>query len=490
LEAAFDETLMRNKSLPRLMGDADGGLWLLVRHHPLPGGAGEVWHSYATRYDGQAWSRPRHLTNSANLLDNRPAMAPFEQGLLVVYSGDGRTRTQDRDQDDVYATILSVDTDTMDMELADADKSPPAELMPVHPNEKEDVARMRDYRVKAGDKELRLLRGEFHRHTEFTAHRDGDGLLEDAWRYGLDAGSMDWMGDGDHDNGGGSEYMWWLCQKISDLHHNPPHFVAAMSYERSAVYPNGHRNVIMPRRGIRPLPRGELQGTPEEGTPDTKMLYTYLKHFGGMCASHTSATNMGTDWRDNDPEVEPVVEIYQGHRHNYEHFGAPRSPTAQTQIGGYQEAGFIWNALEKGYKLGFQSSSDHISTHMSYAVVLAEDTSRQALIDGFKKRHCYGATDNILLVVRSGEHLMGDAFTTKDRPQLTIEVHGAAPIARLHVVRDNKYIYTAEPNEVQVRRTFTDMDAPQGKTSYYYVRVEQEDGNLAWASPMWITYQP
>ena len=30
--------------------------------------------------------------------------------------------------------------------------------------------------------------------------------------------------------------------------------------------------------------------------------------------------------------------------------------------GGYQPEGFIWNALEKGYRLGFQASSDHIST--------------------------------------------------------------------------------------------------------------------------------
>ena len=96
---------------------------------------------------------------------------------------------------------------------------------------------------------------------------------------------------------------------------------------------------------------------------------------------------MGTDWRDNDPEVEPVVEIYQGHRHNYEHFGAPRSPTEETQIGGYRPAGFVWNALEKGYRLGFQSSSDHVSTHWSYAIVLTDDASRQGIIDAFKQRH-------------------------------------------------------------------------------------------------------
>ena len=272
---------------------------------------------------------------------------------------------------------------------------------------------MRNHRVESAGTPLQLLRGEFHRHTEISSHRDADGLLEDSWRYALDAANLDWMGNGDHMSGFNFEYMWWFIQKMTDLHQNPPGFVAALTYERSAVYPNGHRNVMLPRRGIRPLPFGNLQGTPVGGTPDTKVLYAYLKHFGGICASHTSATNMGTDWRDNDPDVEPVVEIYQGHRHNYEHQGAPRSPTAATQIGGYQPAGFVWNALKKGYRLGFESSSDHISTHWSYAVVLAPERSREALIEAFRKRHCYAATDNIILDVRSGEHLMGDVFETE-----------------------------------------------------------------------------
>ncbi|HTU91531.1 MAG TPA: hypothetical protein VMF69_15720, partial [Gemmataceae bacterium] len=37
LQAALNQTLKRKKSLPRLAVDEAGGLWLLVRHHPLPG---------------------------------------------------------------------------------------------------------------------------------------------------------------------------------------------------------------------------------------------------------------------------------------------------------------------------------------------------------------------------------------------------------------------------------------------------------------------
>jgi hypothetical protein len=488
LDEAFRGVNDRNKSVPRLAVDDDGGVWLLFRHHPENGG--EVWVGSYTRYDGKAWSPPRVLPVSTNLIDNRPALSAVRGGILAVFSTDHRANTQGRGQDDLYSARLGSEGSAAREPSLKADEAAPrAEMKDVHPSEPEDIARVRAYRVEAGGKTLRLLRGEFHRHTEYTSHNDQDGLFEDAWRYAHDAADLDWMGDGDHDNGFGHEYMWWLIQKVMDIHHHAPRFIPAMTYERSVGYPNGHRNVMMPKRGIRPLPRGGLPGTPEKGSPDTKLLYQYLKHFGGICASHTSATSMGTDWRDNDPEVEPIVEIFQGHRHNYEHFGAPKSATEETQIGGYQPAGFIWNALGKGYQFGFQSSSDHVSTHMSYAVVLAEEASRQGIIDAFRKRHCYAANDNIILVVRSGEHLMGDTFDTKERPAIDIVAHGTNAIAKVHVVRDNKYVYSTEPNQKSIKLRYTDDDARPGQSHYYYVRIEQADGDLAWASPMWITYK-
>jgi hypothetical protein len=245
------------------------------------------------------------------------------------------------------------------------------------------------------------------------------------------------------------------------------------------------------RRGIRTLTRGQLLGSPEEGTSDTKDLYAYLHYFGGICAVHTSGTNMGTDWRDNDPVVEPVVEIYQGHRHNYESFGAPRGPTQPTQIGGYQPAGFVWNALAKGYRLGFQSSSDHVSTHISYAVVLVEGPSRDGLVDAFRQRHSYGATDNIVLDVRAGEHLMGDEYRApRTEPiRLDVKVIGTRPLAQVHVIKNNGHVYSASPSESETAFTWEESPQPVGTTSYYYVRVEQEDGQLAWSSPIWVRYE-
>ena len=87
------DALPRPKSFARLMTAADGRLWLLFRHHPLPGGMRETWAEYAMSFDGRAWSKPRMLADSDGILDNRPALAPYgPDGVLAVYSSDWRLR--------------------------------------------------------------------------------------------------------------------------------------------------------------------------------------------------------------------------------------------------------------------------------------------------------------------------------------------------------------------------------------------------------------
>ena len=105
-------------------------------------------------------------------------------------------------------------------------------------------------------------------------------------------------------------------------------------YERSVSFPNGHRNVLHSYRGVPIFPfqiRLDQTGVfPGIGANkvldnDTKLLYQYLKQTGGVAISHTTATDsMGTDWRNNDPEIEPVVEVYQGARNSSEVLGGPR----------------------------------------------------------------------------------------------------------------------------------------------------------------------
>ena len=84
---------------------------------------------------------------------------------------------------------------------------------------------------------------------------------------------------------------------------------------------------------------------------------------------------------------------------------------------------------------------------------------------------------------------MGDEFSTATAPTLKIKLIGTAPFARVVIVKDNEYVHTVEPKTAEVEFSWTDTQPSVGKTSYYYVRGEQADGELVWVSPMWIAYK-
>jgi hypothetical protein len=488
---------------PQIGLDGKGRIWLTYRESfssRYSTHLGSYWLTLARRLDGDKWSEPIEVHHSDGLLDSRPVLLPHAAGgLLVLHNTDGRYTTPETVQNRIYTSYIDLPGDPVEPKLVAQEPGKLDEqLVKQAEKEQEAVKRIRDYAVKSGGKKYRLLRGEFHRHTEMSWDGGADGSLEDMFRYAIDAAELDWIGNGDHDNGAGREYSWWLTQKFSDAYHIPGRFTPMFSYERSVAYPHGHRNCLFAKRGVRTLPRlaepNEKKRVGGVHADDTKMLYRYLKELDGICAVHTSATSMGTDWRDNDPEVEPIVEIYQGDRMSYERQGAPRagyeakSGKKPVNIAGWYPDGFIDRALDKGYKLGFQASSDHWSTHISYFVVLAEKNDRESILEAIKKRHCYAATDNIVLDVRCGDHLMGDAFNAREAPVFQLRVVGTGKLEGIDFLADGKVVDTIKPDGSDYQG---EWKVPKKAGShYYYVRVRQADGELAWSSPLWVESKP
>ena len=83
--------------------------------------------------------------------------------------------------------------------------------------------------------------------------------------------------------------------------------------------------------------------------------------------------------------------------------------------------------------------------------------------------------------------LQGDEFATASPPELWANIRGAGPLKQVVVVRDNQYIYSREPAGSEFELRFRDQSLGPGE-HYYYVRVEQQDRNMAWSSPVWINY--
>lgn len=505
-------------NLGRIVCDTQGRIWLIARTrlNSFRGPVGSTWGSVATYLDGKEWVGPITIPHSDNLLYNLPAVAAGAKNLFIAHSSDHRAdrlaefnrsktpggkggnaaldASKDPFDNDVFFSRINIDGALQTNALKGLSSMPNANAPQSKRTlaERDEVLAIRSYRTNLAGKELRILRGEFHRHTEISGDGGNDGPLEDMWRYAVDAAAMDWLGNGDHDNGNGREYTWWLTQKTTDAFMLPKHFTPMFSYERSVSYPEGHRNVVFAQRGVRTLPRLPISDRRvHEPAPDTNMLYKYLKQFGGVCASHTSVGNMGTDWRNWGGEVEPMVEIYQGARQNYEYPGCPRCPTENDAIGGWEPGGWICDAFAKGYKFSFQSSSDHGSTHISYAMVYAEEYTREGILKAMKLRHTYGATDNIIADSRckaadGTERMMGDEFTVKGAPTITLKLTGTMPFEKVTLMKDNVEIPMNAPKEKEISLSWTDPKPEKGKTSYYYFRGEQTNGELVWVSPMWI----
>ncbi len=487
-------------SYPKIGIDGQGRVWLAYRENSgnrSSSQAGSIWRSYVRRLDGQHWSEPVEVHHSDGLHDYRPVLLPHRAGgLLIVHNTDGRFTTPETIDNQIYASTIDLPARATVLQLVEHE---PGQHTPGPDFAQENAAvkRLKSHRLKVAGKTYQYLRGEYHRHTEISWDGSPDGTLEDMFRYAIDAAQLDWIGNADHDNGAGREYTWWLTQKYSDAYFSPGAFTTMFTYERSVSYPHGHRNVMFAQRGILTLPRlappADLDNPPGNVHPDdTKMLYRYLREFDGICASHTSATSMGTDWRDHDPVVEPIVEIYQGDRMSYEIEGAPRAgydpKTAKepANVAGWYPKGFINLALQKGNKLGFQASSDHWSTHISFFIILSEGRERKQLLDAVKKRHCYAATDYILAEFRSGDRMMGDDLVTATPPVFQINVVGTGKLAKIDVLRDSEVIDTLKPNGNTFKGDWIDLKAKEG-SHYYYLRVLQEDQEIAWITPIWVT---
>jgi len=485
-DADLPSALQRYFHTPRLVCDARGRMWLLARprsavHMPSSLiGIGGKWEVFAMYYAGDHWSDVIPIPESVGRAEAEIAAAADRNGDVLAavvtdgrlwdrgrFAAPGEAKTKEPEHDVVLASLRS--DAPVAASLLPRVAEPPT--MPLwEPRERQQIETLR----RAG-----VWRGDLHRHTDASDDGAGDGSLWDAYRYAMDGAGLDFLMVTDHQSGDG-EYAEWRIGKSADMFHVPGYFTALYGTERSVGYPNGHRNLIFTRRNIPILPITE---TNKDHTGP--LLYPFLRRYDGISMPHTTSLGAGMDWKDNDPDLEPLVEIFQGARTSSEYENAPLGESAVRPAARAPREGYLWQAWAKGYKLGVQASSDHVSTHASYVCLVAADRSREKLLDAIRKRHSYGATANILLDFRG----QGEVTRTATLPELSARIVGTAPLARVVLIRDNKFIFTAEPAAEQYPFHYRENALDPGE-HYYYVRVEQKDGNVAWSSPVWINYAP
>ncbi len=420
---------------------------------------------HTTQWDGSAWTKPTVIINSEGRLDQRVLAATVENQVLTVYPAGSSHNV-------IYGKLYDSGplTGETPLPLSAAATETPKDALPPP--------------SKHLFKGHQLVWGDLHRHTDIS--EDGgikDGSLLDAMRYAFDAAPLDFLGITDHTRYLPRRYNLWRIQQITDQYYKPGAFAPLHSYERSQYSPWGHRNIVNLNRDYIPVPAnyeiGDMGVSPWG-------LFAALRGKNAISIPHTSAwQNKQVSWDYYDPEVERLVEIYQGSRSTYEYNGAP--DPADRAVYEKDSKNFVWDGLARKRRLGFISSSDHGSTHMSFAAVYTRALDRESIFQALRARRTYAATDRILLDFSLGDHFMGSEVAITGEPEFNIAVEGTMPLARIDIIKDGKFVYNSTPNSRTVKFIFRDKDYKGDAESYYYVRVIQSDKQMAWGSPIWVS---
>ena len=180
---------------------------------------------------------------------------------------------------------------------------------------------------------------------------------------------------------------------------------------------------------------------------------------------------------------EKLVEIYSGHG-RFEYYDNYLHRPYQGMIKGRS----VVDKLSLGIKYGIVAASDDHKGHPGHqglTAVFAESLTREAIFDALKKRRCYGTTNaRILLYFKINDHFMGEEFNYIGEPELYIRAIGTDKIVKVEIIKNGKVIFTQKSLKNKIELKYKDKEFKEN--SYYYIRVTQQDYEMAWSSPIWI----
>ncbi len=350
--------------------------------------------------------------------------------------------------------------------------------------------------VTAEKPPLRLYWGDLHVHTKLS---DGLGTPDSAYEFAfLDAG-LDFAAVADH-----GQYMsdqdWEIIQKSNKRFNMPGEFVTFNAYEYSH---NWGKRSFGDKCLYYPGDEGPLLRVTDimrSRYIDPNDFTAQWKEHGAMMILHQHA---GGIRRYYDPDLVRLVEVYSVWGAS-ERMHDPH-PLLPSHVRDYTGE-MVIDALEANFVLGIVAASDchaghpgktnWLRTREAYqggvAAVWAPELTREALWEALWNRRCYGTTGaRIYLTFEVDGYPMGTVIEGSDRSEHAIEVEviGTRDIEAVFVYRGDEMIRRETTIGLTAHLAFVDKPETPGP-HYYYVRVQQADGEMAWSSPIWTAPPP
>lgn len=161
--------------------------------------------------------------------------------------------------------------------------------------------------------------------------------------------------------------------------------------------------------------------------------------------------------------------------------------------------------LAKGYRVGpvcdqDNHNSNYGRTNRIRTVMLADTLTRDSLVAAYKAMRFYASDDwDTEVDFRINGNPMGTEFTANQPAQITVTVNdpgnlagGTDSVQKIEIFYgipgsgQNATLLTSVNNQAQLNYTHT---AVFGTRYYYFAKITQADGDIAWTSPIWVLHE-
>ena len=331
--------------------------------------------------------------------------------------------------------------------------------------------------------------GDIHSHCRISADAIGD--PDRAYEYARCFWGLDFAALSDHSPRG---RKWETGMKVANRHNQTGRFVTLLGFEWSDSR-RGHRNIYY-RADSGP----EKPGVPHNmtdwweflGERDIRALT--VPHHPNTQSTATRPDGSPVwgpmDWSAINHTYQRIVEMCQ----NRGSFEVPGGPRPELRVTRKDRGSSVQTALEKGHRLGFIASTDthtgRPGTGVGRCAVLTNEFSRTGIWDALYDRACYATTgSHILLFFTVNGHQMGSEIQVKNpsaERRVSWRVIGTDRLKSVELLKCNEVAKSWQGRgQRDLSGEFTFAGSVED-TEWYYLRVIQEDDEMAWSSPVWV----
>ncbi|MCX7884016.1 MAG: CehA/McbA family metallohydrolase [Caloramator sp.] len=340
-----------------------------------------------------------------------------------------------------------------------------------------------------GEKTYNIYFGQIHSHTNFS---DGLGTPDEAYSYAKNVAKADFFAVTDHSNSfdndtsatildGSSSNEWTQLHQIADKYNEDGKFAAIAGYEMTWSGSTGGWGHINTFNTPGFLSRNSKINNK---AIDLKMYYDELKKIPNSISQFNHPGITYGDFSDfgyYDENIDKLISLVE--------VGNGEGPVRGS--GYFPSYEYYTRALDKGWHLAPTNNHDNhkgnwILANTARTAVLAESLNRDNIYDALRKMRVYATEDsNLRIIYKVNDMYLGSTLKNPDKLNFSININDpdsddvigkVSIIANGGIVAASKYFNsnTAEWN-------FT-LD-PQ--YSYYYVRVDEKDSDIAVTAPVW-----